>query len=347
MHTQYNLILSAAVMSRCKEDENVLVLHSEFALNDKILGALYQIFDEVIVVNDKFYAPSSALDEIKHIRRCLKKVKSLKNEVFDNIFMSQERVFDLIVCARAKKINPNAACYDIEEDAYYSINPKYSSDDFVYKESRRMKRRKFLYSLLLFGYPYNWRDISYCYGMSSEYDGANLLFPDLARKEIKDKKLIEIKEVEILEGIKAIYSNKKTDLPQNTKYTLIFFDLMNRYKTPERVKEIVLKIIESSQADGRTILFKYHPRETQKFENIDGGFEIPSIIPAEKVLMDLHSTDTIVMGNATTSCIVAAKLGFKVLSICKLEFPENKKMHDVMENMGIVCVDKISNINKI
>ncbi len=344
MHTQYNLILSAAVISRFKNADNTLVLFSEFALNDEIRTALEKAFNKVIVVRESFFLPKSALNEIKEIRKLLKKVKAIKNERFDNVFMSQERVFDMILCRRVKKINPKALCYNIEEDAYYSINEKYNADDFVYAESFRMKRRKFLYALMLFGYPYNYKDVQYCYGMSSEYYGANLLFPNLARKELKGKELLEITKEELLGGIDAIYCDKVTDYPKAEKYTLFFFDLMNRYRNPQKVKEVVLEIIKTANEEGRTVLFKYHPRETEKFTDVEGAFEIPNIIPAEKVLFDLKNKDVVVMGNATTSCVVAAKLGFKVISISKLEFPTNKKMHQVMSKMGIFCIDDICDI---
>ncbi len=341
MHTQYNLILSAAVASRFEDADNTLVLFSEFALTDEMKTSLQKVFDRVIVVRENFNLPKSALEEIKEIKTCLKKTKAIKNEIFDNVYMSQERIFDMILCARVKKLNPQAKCYNIEEDAYYSIDNKYNADDFVYYESRRLKRRKLLFALMLFGHPYNYKDVHYCYGMGEEYHGANLLFPHLARKELQGKELLEITKDELLLGIDAIYSSRTTEYPEDEKYTLFFFDLMNRYKNPEKVKEFVKQIIKMSDEEGRTVLFKYHPRETEKFADIEGAFEIPHIIPAEKVLFDLKEQDTVVMGNATTACIVAAKLGFKVISICKLEFPNNTKMHEKMGEMGVICVDNI------
>ena len=338
MHTQYNLILSAGILSRYKDSKNTLVLFSEFALSDEMLDSLSATFDKVIVARDSFFSPKSALEEIKEIRKSLQRVRSIKKEKFDNIFMSQERVFDLILCARFKKNNPNARCYAVEEDVYYSVNEKYNAEDFVYHESRRMKWRKFLYALLLLGHPYNYRDVHYFYGMSSEYHGVNVLFPTLVRREIRNKEIIEITKNELLDGIDRIYSQKKVDYPASNKYSLFFFDLMNRYKNADEVKRIALEVLKASLAQGRTPLFKYHPRETDKFTDIEGIFEIPHIIPAEKVLSDLIGTDVVVIGNATTACVVSAKLGFKVISICKLEAPTNTMMHNKISDMGINCI---------
>ena len=130
MHTQYNLILASAVISREPDSENTLILFSEFSLTDKILDSLKKIFDKVIIAREKFHAPISELDGVKEIRRCLRKVRTIKNEYYDNIYMSQERIFDLIVCNWVKKTNPKVWCSNIEEDAYYSIDEKFNDDDY-------------------------------------------------------------------------------------------------------------------------------------------------------------------------------------------------------------------------
>lgn len=340
MHTQYNLILASAIIEREPKGENTLVLFSEFTLSDEMRNALARVFDRVLVVRDAFYAATSSLDEIREIRECLKQVKCLKKEHFDEVYMSQERIFDRILVTRAKKNNPSARCYHVEEDAYYSLNEAYNAEDFVYRMSPRARRRCRLYALLLAGHPYDPFEYPYCYGMSKLYDGADLLFPTLARRELRgeDRALREIGSGELLSGIAAIYGDKQVTYPPSEKYALIFFDLMSRYKDPERVRRIVLRLVEEANRQGRTVLFKYHPRETEKFTDIEGSFELPHLVPAEKILYDLNGTDTVVLGNATTACIVAARLGFRVYSICKLEAPTNQKMHLRMTDMGLACI---------
>lgn len=344
MHTQYNLILSAALISRNKDDQNTLVLWAEFTLNDGMRQALAKLFDKVIVVNDKYVRIKKPLKEIRFIKSCLKKVKCLKREKFDAIYMSQERIFDLILCEMVKRNNLHSRCIDIEEDAYYSVNNKLNAPDYVHPNTFAQNKRRFLFALILIGHPYNYKNNSYCYGMSEEIAEVNLLFPNLARRELASKKLTEITKSELLVGIEAIYSEIKTEYPKSDKYMVMFFDLMNRYKNSELVKNIVIDIVDQCKAQGRTVLMKYHPRETEKFSGFDNVFEIDKLIPAEKVLYDLKDYDVIVFGNATTSCIVAAKLGFNVNSICKFEAPDNIKMHEVMTKMGINCISTIKSI---
>lgn len=344
MHTQYNLILSAAVMSRWEDAENTLVLYSEFALSEQMRLALSRIFQRVLVVRESYCTVVGVLADIRQLRADLKKVHSLRHEHFDQLFMSQERTFDMVLCAWAKKVNPAVRCYNIEEDAYYSLNEKYNADNYVHKLTGRQKFDKALYALLLAGYPYDYLDSPYCYGMSSAYHGAWLLFPWLARRELQGRELLEIGRSELIAGIRAIYSDQKTPLPRGDKYTVFFFDLMNRYRDPETVKHLVAEVVKASREANRTLIFKYHPRETEKFSDMADCFEVPHIVPAEKLLYDLADTDTVVIGNATTACIVAAKLGFQVISISRLEKPDNIKMHTSMEKMGIHCIEDTNNI---
>ena len=342
MHTQYNLILSVGILSRYDNAHNTLVLFPEFKLTSRMLKSLSKIYDRVIVIREDFVPQKSAMEEIKQTRFYLnlKSVKNIKNEKFDNIFMSQERPFDLILCRRYRKNNKSVKCYHIEEDAYYSIQEKYNEPDFSFKLTTLTKMKRTLFALLL-GYPYSYKEVIYCYGMSSEYDGANLLFPHVARRELQGKELLEVTRAELIYGIETLYREQRFGLPLSEKYTVFFFDLISRYKQPEIIKIIVKKIVEDSKMAGRAVLLKYHPRETEKFDDIVGGVEVPSDIPAEKILLDLLNKDVMVFGNATTCCIVAAKLGFNVCSVCKIESPNNKKMHEIMNTIGVFCPDEI------
>ena len=338
MHTQYNLILAAAVAMRNSGDESILLLYPEFKVTDEIRQSLANLFSKVVILNENYTSEKTLLKKVALIRKCLKKTKSIWNEVFDRIYMSQERVFDLIVCTHAKKNNPHIRSYHIEEDAYYSLNNSYNADGFVQRVSYKDKMTNLARRILLLEYAYNYKDVSYCYGMSKEYDAANLLYPKLARRELQGKELIEITKGELTVGIDALYANRSVSYPDSAKYMVIFFDLMNRYKSKETVLHILRRIIIRAQAEGRTVLAKYHPRETEKFQDLDGIFELEHLIPAEKVLLDLAGKDVVVIGNATTSCLVAAKLEFRVVSISKLAFPENSTMHTAMEKMGIICI---------
>lgn len=345
VHTQYNLILAMGIASRYKNEENTLVVFAEFNMDAKMKEKLSKSFSSLIVIRDHFEPlRSSVFAEVKYQRECIKKLKDIWNESFDNVFMSQDRLFSMALRHRTKKMNPKRKCYNIEEDAYYSLNNKYNIEDCsIYNTKAAQKFRKKV-ALAMIGYPYNYKEYTYCYGMSEDYDGAYLLFPQLARREMAGRELHEITRQEIAYGIEKIYSECEIELPEANRYMVMFFDLMERYKNQDSVKQIIETVVKQCSEKGILVLAKYHPRETRKFTGFEDMVEVPQNIPAEKLLAELQGKDVVVFGNATTSCIVAAKFGYKVISICKIEVAENKAMHTKMEQMGVVCISDTSEI---
>ena len=341
MHTQYNLILASIVANKFQEDENILVLYPEFAVKENLIFSLNRLFCEVIVLNDGFFSPSGRIESFRYLKACLKKTKKMVRRRIDHVFISQERVFEKCIYSKIKKHNKNAVCFHIEEDVYYSVNNKYNGIVSAPPVTFKKRLKNLLCRIALPGYSSDWNEFIYCYGMSRIYDGAYLLFPLLARRELQGKQLLQISKESLGQGIDSLYSYLHLKYPEKSKYTVIFFDLMNRYKQKELVKRVLGTVIQESLESGRTVLLKYHPRETEKFEGFSHAIEVDQLVPAEKVLSELQGRDVIVWGNATTSCIVAAKLGYTVNSICKIESPENIRMHEVMQNMGIHCIDSL------
>lgn len=338
MHTQYNLILSSGITSRNKSAFNVLVLYAEFPVTDEYVDTLNKIYNKVIVVNDRFRTFTSTKEELDFIRLCIKKCKEIKKIKFDNVYLSQERVFDSMLFYIVKRKNKNVRCYNVEEDAYYSINNKFNDDNYKCNITFTNKVKRFL-KMIYVGHFYNYKECRYCYGMGGVYNGVNMLFPHLARRELLNKERIEITKEEILYGVNALYSNKNCNYPSGERYLVVFFDLINRYKNKDLVIKTVKELITNALEQGKTIILKYHPRETEKFTEFNSLNELDNVIPAEKVLYDLLDKEVEILGNATTAVIVSAKLGYKVNSICKIESPDNIKMHSAMTKMGINCIE--------
>jgi len=340
MHTQYNLILATAMLSRYpKEDEHILVLYAEFTVTGEILKALEETFSRVIVVRDRFEKEGNYWQQIRLTRKYLKSVKPLWNLSFADVYLTQERLFDSILCQRIKRVNPKAKCYHLEEDVYYSVDNARNQPNYSVPTSFQSECARLLRHILLAGYPYRDNEPHYCYGMSSMYDGVNLLFPAVARREVQSKPLTEIHREGLVQGIFALYGKRKIDYPLSAKYCVFFCDLINRYVNREAVRQAISRLIKQAQNEGRQVLVKYHPRETEKLDDFPDLFEINKHIPAEKVLLDMLGKDVTVLGNATTACVVAAKLGYTVYSVCKLETPQNHAMHTALTQMGVHCID--------
>jgi len=334
LHTQYNLIIGSGIALENKDDFNALVLYPEFAVTEDMLVSLRRVFNTVIVLRDGFENEKYGFQEIKEIRRYLKKTAELNKYEFDRIFLSQERRFDTLLAYKFYK-KKQATIIDVEEDAYYSlkVNTKASKP----KRTLKNKVNELLRSVLIGKNPFYEYGIT-CYGSAKMYDSVCVLFPDIVREEISGKKLIEVTSQTLINGIDSLYSERKCDYPEGDKYFVIFFDLIERYKDKERALEIIRRYVSEKLSLGYKVLAKYHPRETEKFTDMSGVYEIDKLIPGEKVLADLLGKDVTVFGNATAVCTIAAKFGYNVLSIAKLDHPENALMHSAMEKMGISLV---------
>ncbi len=338
MHTQYNLILAAGLVLQSPNDINDLVLYSEFKLNDEMLKSLERVFNRVIVVVDHFTAPQKLFREIEHIQNCLRRTQGLWEMEYERVYLSQERTFDLALYGKLRKNNRKLMCLAIEEDAYYSINNCMNNGDYIERITRKTKLANLIRRVALWKFPYNHKELIHCYGMSSVYYGVHLLFPQYARRELLGKELIEVTEDTLAEGIEAIYAERNIEYPEGSKYFLVFMDLMSRYNAKDKVKQILEEIVDNCSRCGRTVLLKYHPRETERLDASGGIHELDMTVPAEKVLLELKGKDVVVLGNATTACRVAAKLGYKVYSICRIDAPENEKMHEFMSKIGVRCI---------
>ena len=197
-----------------------------------------------------------------------------------------------------------------------------------------------MYALMINGCYDVLRENIYCYGMWSAYDGVYVLYPNLVRRELSHKLIYEISKSELICGIEKLYSFLNVEYPSDENLVLIFFDLLSRYKNIETVEMLTSAAIKKNMAQGRRVVIKYHPRETQEIASSEEAFKIPSHIPAEKVLYDLKGRDLVVWGNATTSIIVASKMDFCVYSICNLESPDNLQMRDKLIDMNIKCITR-------
>ena len=343
LHTQYNIILGASIIyDHFKDCQNDLVVYAEFAISGEMEKKLRSYFNNVLFVRKVFSRHSGGRISIE--RQFYKEASCFKNSVlflekYDNVFLSQERPFDSLIVGYCKRKNSSLRCWDIEEDCYYSLTTEKNNP--LYKEEfhNRLSHyfRKLLYGCRNYNSEEN-RGLKF-YGQASFYDGIYALYPNLLRPELKSQKSIGLSSSSIVEAINFLYGSDKQSYSEDIHYTVFFFDLIERYKHPNVIKSIVNHLANSLGNEKSVLLLKYHPRETNKYSFdllSDKVREIASIIPAEKLLCDLSGKNVTVYGNATTSVIVAQKLGFKTVSIVEIEGSNNRYMIEKFKEMGII-----------
>ena len=348
LHTQYNIILGTGlVLSRYNDCQNDLVLYSEFTLSDSYKRNLEEIYDHVLYIREKYeQLPKGLLNSERHLYQEFKTYKSsaLANYVYDQIIISQDRALERLITGYCKKNNQKCIGSVIEEGVYYSLDPKKNAPD--YNPGWHSKRPYFLRKLIYGNTYYTEERLAHNKNYNTFWNRLYVIFPNCVRASLAKRKQCCIEVNEILLGINSLYGNIHTDIIDSRKYVLFFFDLMERYRNLAAIKSIVEKIVNKSKEEGATVLLKYHPRETNQiqFGQQKGIIVIPSIIPAEKLLCDLHGKDVTVFGNATTSIIVAQKFGFKTISIAGIEGSNNIYMINKFKEMGIevpASVDEI------
>lgn len=345
MHTQYNLILASGIAkNRFQNDENILILHAEFKLNEQLKKNIEDCFDNVYYVQQNFVPIEKVFKEDYKLIKYLNKTKKVWKQNFDNVFLSQERLYDTYLLSKISK-HCKFKCYSIEEDAYFSVNNERNEN--VLREPKKTilgKIRKCVHNVVLGKnkfYRFGW-----FFGQSDIFDGNYVLFPDCVRGELKEHSLYEITKEELMCGIEVLYGHIEKLEVKTDKVVVFFFDLLERYKAPEIVKKFVKTLAEKCERNNITFIYKYHPRETEKIELASGKnwFEIPSIIPAEKVLYDFREKEVTVIGNLTTAVWVASKMEFKTHSVIRIENPENVVAAKAFESMGINLVNAFEKI---
>ena len=351
LHTQYNLILACGIiLNEFLDDENDLILYPEFSLNPKMKEVLLSVFLNILCIREKFEPvnESSIKNEIKLFHEYQMFRKSiLYRQKYDRIFLTQERPFDCLVWGTCKEKGLYKSI-DIEEDCYYSINNKYNLTnklDCIKRFNQKSKKDKFRH--LLYGTKYIYESV-YFYGMSSHFDEHYVLYPNSVRKELKKSLLNEIESKYIIDGVSFLYSYERgLDFKQN-RYAVFFFDLLERYEDANVIQSLFSSVCMRLRGKGYVILCKYHPREVSKFSlGSTEIVEIPNFLPAEKLLCDLQGKDVIVIGNATTSIIVANKLGYKTISISKVSGIDNECMFRTFQSMGIIVPNTIEEFETV
>ena len=341
LHTQYNIILGTGiVLSRYNNCQNDLILYAEFSVSDGYKKKLEKIFNHVLYIREKFEPlPIGLLNSERQLYQEFKTYKKsvLASFVYDQVIISQDRALERLIAGRCKKYNPKCIGSVIEEGVYYSVDPKKNAPD--YNPGWHTKRPYFLRK-------YTEERVAQDKNFNTFWNRLYVIFPNCVRTKLIKRELCGIEVNEIMLGVNSLYGDIQTELVDSQKYVLFFFDLLERYRHPESIKRIVERIVNESKNDGATVLLKYHPRETDQIQvgQQNGIIVIPSIIPAEKLLCDLHGKNVTVFGNATTSIIVAQKIGFKTISIAGIEGSNNFYMINKFKEMGIVVPDSIEEI---
>ena len=317
-HSQSHLILSAGLSKgRCAGDENHLILFKDFNLKEELKERLEKVFTACLFLEGTFPAAVNMTfrGRIKWYRDDVKILKSSIKSSFDRVFAVCDWTYPVQYAIKR--------CFDINSQTEFNwledgILPYYANqnihkglDKYVFTMSLRGLYFRYLKGI---GKIYN-RDFDEMGGLSI-LKNAYVSYPNAVREPYRSKKeLVEITNEEFRSGISLLYPSYAINIPD--KSTLLIMDKLDTYLYPEKVKAVIVELIQSAIDKGGSVFCKLHPREDQSWDVFDKCHMLDKTLGAESMYLSLLSQrDSInVVGIKSAGLMTAKKMGFSVTSL--------------------------------
>lgn len=347
MHTQYNILLALASIEKdFKGDDNDLIVLAEFPLKDEFIKKIKVFFQNVYVAQAQ-YDNSNGFFKLFHFFSKYYRCRYVCCKFYDRVITSQDQYFDTLLVSKIMKKNKKIKWFSVEEDAYYSLGISLQPE----KKVKKIIKSIYYNYLLSFLFGKNTMyEMQPCYGANHAIERLYLTYPEFVRNELKDKTKAKIEFTDIQFAVKQLYTNNITDRNEMTlknRSILFLGDLSERYRNYFKIKEIVSFLSDFCKDSNWHLYIKYHPRETNKFSLPFAEKEISPTIPAEALLSENINKQIIVIGNQSTAVFLAKKLGYKTISIARLENPSMIDASTIFyQKIGIICIENINQLKE-
>lgn len=318
-HTQSQLVLASGLaLHRFKEDENDLILFVDFGITEVLKDRLRNTFSRVMFLQSIYPAEYNTFKaKLKWYSKDWKKIKTITHEPYDRVFAVCDWLFLVQkTLKRVYRMNPSVDMAWIEDGitAYYSdsdIRGGLDSNEFTMKIRRLIIRD--LFGIGRF-YDRDFREMGGLKCLTKIYT----CYPESVREPYRRKrKLIDITDDEYRVGLNAMYNAAKLDI--KLPAVILVVDKLDRYEYPDKVKDSLLKFINDCRNDGKTIICKFHPRETQYWNVFDGCETMDKSVGIESTYLSLlpHKEEVTIVGIKSTGLMSSKKMGFKTVSLFK------------------------------
>ena len=254
MHTQYNLILATGIaLSRYAGEDNDLIVYPEFSITQDWKERLQRVYRRIYFVREAYADSTPGIRGIREAAEQIRQCESFLAPQYDEVIISQDRLFEGILVARLRRQNPACRCTAVEEDIYFSLKPQ--------GNARFGNIKKWFKSAITKKMTGVWVNFLTppCYGGSNYIDALYVNYPSAIRKELADKPCVEIGREAVVEGIRTLYSCRKPDADQK-KTVVILSDLISRYSNKEAVVRVFMDVARWCGEKNLRLLIKYHPR---------------------------------------------------------------------------------------
>lgn len=336
-HTQAHLILASGLaLGRFKDDENDLILFVDFGIKDELKERLDKTFTRTLYLQSIYPAEmNTAKAKLKWYPQDWKLIKQFLTEPVDRVFAVCDSL--LLVqktLQRCHKLNSLTKMSWLEDGIY-----AYYRDAIILggmaKHAWTMSLRKFIFKYALMVGRFYDSDFDEMGGLKV-FESIYTCNPDAVREPYRSQKqLVGITDEEYLAGLSAMYPKSKLDVQSNS--VILVVDKLDRYAFPDKVRESLSTFISNCKAEGKTVICKFHPRETEVWDIFDGCQTMDKSVGIESAyvsLSDIKESITIA-GIKSAGLMSAKKVGYHTVSLFPSCGEQNENLVKFYEKLGI------------
>lgn len=337
LHTQYNLILACGLAKTDFSNERCdLILFQDFRPSEDTENRFRSCMDSVLILEGNWQKKSlSTKEKADKIRHDCKSISEFTGDTsYDRVFIVDDMcIQEMYVLKVAHKNNASIQMAWLEDGGNAYFDNGVVSGGMGATPAKRFIRKYALSAVYgLWGYY----DLGSCMGSHKLLKKGYFTFPESVRAELADQEHVEISDEAFEAGMEALYSGKPYVF--DTHGILIAMDKLDVYGNDiEKVGRLISDTIRQAKTEGRTVYYKYHPRESDRLPALEGETELDRNIALESYLTNSNTKDITVIGIKSTSLQTAKKMGYETISFIKSVEPDNKEIVKFYNAIGIEC----------
>lgn len=341
-HTQYNLIIAVALIEQqYRNDENTLILFTDFAVSEELKVFLNKYFAYILFLPGTYPAVNKKWSvKTKKIPEAIVQIKDFLHGSYDRLFwVCDTSVPEIWLLKKLHHKNDELEIRMLEDGSLpYFLN--YSANTGLNKNALTRALRKCM-GKMLFGKYYSYKDTNII-GSSKWNQEYCLTYPNAVRSDFADKPALKIQDFFFQRAVKKIYCSCTYEIKENS--VLILMDKLDVYKDINIISAAIEEIVKIATSNGKLVFYKYHPREESNLPILSKCNQIPKSIGVEGIYANNLNKKIKIIGIKSTGLQTASKSGFDVASIATLVGEENKDLLEFYAKIGIQIIDKMDEI---
>lgn len=337
-HTQYNLIISLAMVSGpYKGDENDLILFTDFDITESMKQILETYFTRVMYCSGTYpKINKSWKNKIKTIPATIFKLEKFLNKSCDCLLLVCDTAIpEIWLIKYLMEKNSQLKIQWIEDGAW----PYFTNDAIQtgFNKNSFVRSIRLIIGKLIFGKYYSFRGNNI--GSNNWIQDYLLTYPDATRKGFcENKRKIEIADNDFQKGMQILFSETNYLMPDHA--IIIVLDKLDVYRSKESVLLTLEKIFAKCNALDIPVYYKCHPREEETIQTNANVKEIDKKIGIEGIYTSNLGKNLTFIGIKSTGLQTARKCGFKAVSLACLL---NEANENVIDFYGKIKIEQIHN----